>query len=449
MKVRTHFLLHRIRIEHNSKLPDIYSITLTAVSSLLRKYKIDTRTIGRLEVGTETLLDKSKSVKSVLMQLFSDVNTNIVGVDNINACYGGTNALFNAVDWIESSAWDGRDAIVVAGDVAVYSHGAARPTGGAGAAAILVGPNAPVVIQPGLRGSFFQHAYDFYKADLRSEYPIVQGQYSMECYTRSLDACYEAYKLREQVVASALSNGSTASNDSSESVAIDGSDKAQVNKPKKESADMVTDRFDYMVFHSPTTKLVTKSFARLLYDDFKAQPDHPLFKEIDPSILDVDYEDSLRDKKIDKIFSTFSAETYDQCVKPSNLAAKMCGNMYTASLYSGLVSLLSDVAPEDLFGKTVGMFSYGSGLASTLFSLKVVGDTSEMRSNLDLSHRLDTRRVVAPEVYEEVSGVCLQCSRGLTNVASCRRYICVRTLILRTTSPQVGTLAIWLKVHTI
>jgi hydroxymethylglutaryl-CoA synthase len=61
----------------------------------LSKYKIDPNSIGRLEVGTETILDKSKSVKSVLMQLFGD-NTNIEGVDTVNACYGGTNAVFNS-----------------------------------------------------------------------------------------------------------------------------------------------------------------------------------------------------------------------------------------------------------------------------------------------------------------------------------------------------------------
>lgn len=72
-------------------------------------------------MGTETLLDKSKSVKSVLMQLFQPSgNTNIEGVDTVNACYGGTNALFNAINWVESSAWDGRDAIVCAGDIALY-----------------------------------------------------------------------------------------------------------------------------------------------------------------------------------------------------------------------------------------------------------------------------------------------------------------------------------------
>ncbi len=63
---------------------DIYSFALTVTKNLLEKYKIDRNSIGRLEVGTETILDKSKSVKTVLMQLFGD-NTNIEGVDTVNA----------------------------------------------------------------------------------------------------------------------------------------------------------------------------------------------------------------------------------------------------------------------------------------------------------------------------------------------------------------------------
>ena len=87
---------------------DISSLCLTVVHGLLEKYKIDPNDIGRLEVGTETIIDKSKSVKTVLMQLFEDGgNTSIEGIDTTNACYGGTAALFNALNWIESSSWDG------------------------------------------------------------------------------------------------------------------------------------------------------------------------------------------------------------------------------------------------------------------------------------------------------------------------------------------------------
>jgi hydroxymethylglutaryl-CoA synthase len=119
-----------------------------AVSGLLEKFNIDPKSIGRIDVGTETIIDKSKSVKTTLMDLFAESgNFDIEGIDSKNACYGGTAALFNAINWIESSSWDGRNAIVVSGDIAVYAEGAARPAGGAGACAILIGPNAPVVFE--------------------------------------------------------------------------------------------------------------------------------------------------------------------------------------------------------------------------------------------------------------------------------------------------------------
>jgi len=119
-----------------------------AVSSLMRKYDIDPMSIGRLDVGTETIIDKAKSVKTVLMCLFEEAgNHDIEGVDSVNACYGSTAAIFNAINWVESSSWDGRNAIVFAGDIAIYAEGSARPAGGAGACAILIGPNAPLVFE--------------------------------------------------------------------------------------------------------------------------------------------------------------------------------------------------------------------------------------------------------------------------------------------------------------
>ena len=38
---------------------------------------------------------------------------------------------------------------MVAADIAVYASGNARPTGGAGAVAMLVGPNAAIVMERG------------------------------------------------------------------------------------------------------------------------------------------------------------------------------------------------------------------------------------------------------------------------------------------------------------
>ena len=94
---------------------DVHSLALTVVQSLVEKRDLSFTDIGRLEVGTETIIDKSKSVKTVLMQLFAaSGNTEVDGIDTTNACYGGTQALFNAVSWVESSAWDG--------EVCLFNH---------------------------------------------------------------------------------------------------------------------------------------------------------------------------------------------------------------------------------------------------------------------------------------------------------------------------------------
>ncbi len=118
------------------------------MTSLIEKYDIDPKSIGRIDVGTETIIDKSKSTKTHLMDYFAEAgNTDIEGVDSKNACYGSTAALFNAVNWIESASWDGRNAIVIGGDIAIYAEGSGRPTGGAGAVALLIGPNAPLALE--------------------------------------------------------------------------------------------------------------------------------------------------------------------------------------------------------------------------------------------------------------------------------------------------------------
>lgn len=411
-------------------LPDIYSFALTAVSNLLKKYEIDTNSIGRLEVGTETILDKSKSVKSVLMQLFGD-NTDLEGVDNVNACYGGTNAFFNAVNWVEGSAWDGRDAIVVAGDIALYAKGNARPSGGAGCVAMLVGPNAPIVAEP-LRGSYMQHVYDFYKPDLTSEYPYVDGHYSINCYTEALDAAYRSYCQKEKKLQNGTANGHANGNG-----VADGPVKTPL------------DRFDYVAFHAPTCKLVAKSYARLLYHDFLADPDSPAFAEVPKEIRDMDYKKSLTDKVVEKTFMTLSKKRFQERVNPGIQVATLCGNMYCGSVWGGLASLVAHVPASSLEGKRVGLFSYGSGLAASFTSFKVVGSTEKISKTLDLPARLEARRKVAPETYDAVSlkSTEMWTPQMLIGFASCaicaRRRICRRTsslkAMLRLSPPALTT----------
>ncbi|KAF2355010.1 Hydroxymethylglutaryl-CoA synthase eukaryotic [Trinorchestia longiramus] len=431
--------LGQTRLGFCSDREDINSLCLTVLTQLVEKTGIGYQSIGRLEVGTETIIDKSKSVKSVLMSAFAaSGNSDVEGVDSTNACYGGTAALINAVNWVESSSWDGRYAVAVAGDIAIYASGAARPTSGAGAVAMLVGPNAPLVLDRGVRSSYMTHSYDFYKPVLSSEYPVVDGKLSIQCYFSALDSCYAAY----------------------------------LSKARCRLEEKVTglESFKAVLFHAPYCKLVQKSFARLAYNDFRnlsaetaaaVHPDlmafrfvlacnsrydfrvavHPglmVFRfvlacnsryafrvAVHPGLMafrDRPLDQTYFDKDIEKAFMTVSQRAFLSKTRPSLMLATEVGNMYTPSVYGALASFLSNYSenPESLIGERLCLFSFGSGLASTMYSLVIKegtapaavsgsscpqrlssGLTQLVASLSDLQERLESRTKVSPKVFSE------------------------------------------------
>ncbi|XP_071321985.1 hydroxymethylglutaryl-CoA synthase, cytoplasmic [Trachinotus anak] len=376
--------LCQARMGFCSDREDINSLCLTVVQRLMERNSLSYDSVGRLEVGTETIIDKSKSVKTVLMQLFEDSgNTDVEGIDTTNACYGGTAALFNAVNWVESSSWDGRYALVVAGDIAVYATGSARPTGGAGAVAMLIGPNAPLAFERGLRGTHMQHAYDFYKPDLVSEYPVVDGKLSIECYLSALDRCYSVYRNKIH---------------------------AQWQRDGSERLFSLED-FGYLVFHSPYCKLVQKSLARLMLNDFLSHPNPNTetgpFTGLD-AFRDVQPEETYFDRDVEKAFMKASSDLFERKTKPSLLISNQNGNMYTPSVYGCLASLIAQHTPSQIAGQRIGVFSYGSGFAATLYSLRVTQDHTPgsgldklVSSLTDLKVRLDSRTKVSPAIFSE------------------------------------------------
>ncbi|KAJ1806787.1 3-hydroxy-3-methylglutaryl coenzyme A synthase [Coemansia sp. RSA 2523] len=349
---------------------DISSVCMTAVQNFMEKYNVSYSDIGRLEVGTETIIDKSKSTKTVLMQLFEESgNFSVEGIDTTNACYGGTSALFNACQWVDSSAWDGRLALVVAGDIAVYASGPARPSGGCGTFCMLVGPNAPLALEFPLRGTFMEHTYDFYKPNMSSEFPTVDGPLSVSSYVRAVDHSYSAYLDKLEKV-------------------------AHVENPSLKD-------IDYMVFHSPYTKQVAKGFARMAYNDFLRSPDAEAFAEVQ-QFKDAAREESYGNKVLEKAFISLSKADFAKKTDPSLLAARNIGNMYTGSVFFGIASLLTQVPFAELNGKRIAVFSYGSGCAASTYSFRVRGDTSKIAQTLDLAKRLENRIKVSPAEFEKV-----------------------------------------------
>lgn len=164
---------------------------------------------------------------------------------------------------------------------------------------------------------------------------------------------------------------------------------------------------DYFVFHSPYNKLVQKSFARLYFNDFTrscSSVDKAASEKLEPfSKLSID--ESYQNRDLEKSSQVLAKSLYDKKVRPSNLVPKQVGNMYTASLYAALASVVHD-KNITLDGQRVMMFSYGSGLTSTMFSFKLEKgqhpfSLSNIASVMDVDAKLERRSEFSPEKFVE------------------------------------------------
>lgn len=354
---------------------DVVSMSMTVLQRLVERYDISFADIGRLEVGTETTIDKSKSIKSSLMQLFESAgNYDVEGLDCVNACYGSTAALFNTAAWMESSAWDGRYGVVVAADISVYAPGPARPTGGAGAVAMLIGrgEECPLKFELGMRASCFGNSYDFYKPNVASEYPTVNGQETVGCFVHAMDRCYAGYRKRCE--------------------RIEG-------RPFSLDRDV-----DYFVCHAPFNKMVRRAAARLVYNDFLDTPgtQNDARFECVEQYRSLERSSSHANRDATRAFVSLTEPLYDAKCKPAAWLARETGNSYTASLYSSLAALIFRKGSE-LVGSRILLFAFGSGFASSMYSLRVVGPVERLANTLkDLESQLEERMQISAKKYEAV-----------------------------------------------
>jgi hydroxymethylglutaryl-CoA synthase len=147
-----------------------------------------------------------------------------------------------------------------------------------------------------------------------------------------------------------------------------------------------------------------------------ADNSHPQFTSVDKKYLSLTGDESYMNKDIQKIFSDLTKAEYKQKVEPSLLLPRKLGNSYTASLYMGLLSLISN-KQNDLvrlytiqfrinivkLNKRLLMFSYGSGLAATMWSFNVNAPVADIAKKANIAQRLEQRTAVTPEEYTRVS----------------------------------------------
>ncbi|KAE8302705.1 Hydroxymethylglutaryl-CoA synthase [Giardia duodenalis] len=304
-------------------------------------------TIGRLEVGTESSVDKAKSIKSVLADMLGAVRT--TGADIINACLGGVLALENAALWLSAAKYDDETnkypaAIVVTTDISIYNDIASIPTGGAGAVALLLVKDYPSgIVCDASFNSYWENTTDFYKPHIASPVPVVHGATSIECY------------LRANLLAAM-------SNEQQRRLFLDA---------------------DFACFHTPYCTLPKKMHA-LLYHALHLESDKEdeLFAAIqsrDSNVLSVLSKNCLADPSI-------SEDCERRCV-PSLKLSSQTGNIYTGSIFLALVSILEHI--EAIAASQVATASpthyrtplkdeyliyasgYGSGMGSLAFKFSV------------------------------------------------------------------------------
>ena len=188
-----------------------------------------------------------------------------------------------------------------------------------------------------------------------------------------------------------------------------GNANGQANGKSDSKAAVTISDFDYNIFHSPYGKLVQKGHARLLYNDFVSSPSDPKFASVpSPSeLLALSPAEALTSKPLEKAFVALAGPDFKARVTASMSLAKRCGNMYTASLYGGLASVLANVDPAELKGKRLSLFAYGSGCASSFYAIRVRGDTTEIREKIDLHRRLQSMKVVPCQDYVDALKVSL------------------------------------------
>lgn len=335
-------------------------MSLTAFSKLINRHNLNSDSIGRIDVGSESNPDRAKAIKSHLMCEIG--RGSVAGSDCLQACYGGTGALLNALAWLESSQYEpGKYAIVIAADIAVYAPGPARATGGAGAVAILLGRSAETYITiEKIFGHSASHHYDFYKPNPFSEFPIVDGSLSITAYLQSALFAYSDWLKKEN----------------------------SLNSDQRDL--IISERFDRLIFHSPYSKIVYKAFCQLQ------------LLELGNNTLKLKNISELPEHAITELDHRFK-----QKVEPGLKISKNIGNSYCASIFCNLLSCLMDIfasnGPDsEPKSSRIGAFSYGSGSMATYFSFRTRGGSCDWLSKTirEVSGQLENRVKLSPLEYE-------------------------------------------------
>ncbi len=326
---------HNIAILPNWE--DAVTMAANAAIQVLEKTGTAPDEIQQLVVSTESGVDHSKPVASFVQGLLK-IGTRCRVYEIKHACYGGTAGLINSADWIARNHSSSKKALVIMTDIARYAFGSpGEPTQGAGAIALLVENNPRLFsLDTAMNGIFSKNVFDFWRPT-GHRVPIVDGKYSIDCYLMALEGAYDHFGSNSGIPKGKALKG-----------------------------------LDYLIYHMPFTNMAKKAHRHLIDLEF----------------------DGLDPESKEKLFT----ESFARKVEPSLLGVKEVGNIYTGSVYMGLISLL-ETEREKVAGKKVGIFSYGSGCGAEFFVCQINSEISDIIRNLHFREQLERRKKITFEKY--------------------------------------------------
>jgi hydroxymethylglutaryl-CoA synthase len=316
---------------------DSVTMAANAAMQVLEKTGTDPEEIQQLIVSTESGVDHSKAVASFVQGLLK-IGTRCRVYEVKHACYGGTAGLVDSIDRISRNGKSTRKGLVIMTDIAKYGFGnLGEPTQGAGAVALLVEKNPRLcTIDTSLNGIFSKDVFDFWRPT-GHRVPIVDGKYSIECYLMALDGALSEFR-------------------------------SNLGLERGE----LLDYLDYIIYHMPFTNMAKKAHRRL---------------------IEIEYEGKDLETQ-EEIYN----QTFLKKVAPSLMGVREVGNIYTGSVYMGLVSLLENERKKTE-GKRIGIFSYGSGCGAEFLLYNMQTEISRVIDSLHFKEQLDKRKKITFEQY--------------------------------------------------
>ncbi|MEM9489435.1 MAG: hydroxymethylglutaryl-CoA synthase [Myxococcota bacterium] len=168
----------------------VVDLAAEAARRALSRWPGELGDIGMIAVGTESAMDMSRPLSAFVAEEIG-LEGYVRSYEVKHACYGGTLALRQALEWKWSGACAGKAALVIAADIARYAPAhPGEPTQGGGAVAFIIAdPSLAAVDKRSYAWS--EPAFDFWRP-VGDSYPQVQGQLSLYCYNRATLRCVEA-----------------------------------------------------------------------------------------------------------------------------------------------------------------------------------------------------------------------------------------------------------------